>query len=112
MRGIGVILLILNEVRHLPVNVEFLQDDVVDAHPECAVGAGLYRHPKVGILRDLGIVRSHDYELGAAVTEFADKVAVRGSRPVGGGTEHDHVSGVIPVRALANVRLLAPDFGG
>ena len=108
--AVGVLLDVLQEVGRMLFVVVLLQDDVCDRHPESAVAAGVDRDPLVGVLADLAEVRREDHRLGTVVAGLREEVAVRGPRHVQTRAHvRDHL-GVVPVRALADVGLLAPDL--
>jgi hypothetical protein len=90
------------------VDVELLQRHMAHGHEGGGVGALLHRHPQVGELDVLGVVRGHGNDLGALVAGLDGEVGVRrpGHRQVGAGD--DQVGGVVPVGGLGHVGLLAP----
>ena len=50
--------------------MEFLENDVVNCHPEGGVLPSCYRNPLVRELRHLTVVRGNDDELGAGGSCF------------------------------------------
>ena len=75
--AVSVLLGVLKEIGGLFFMVKFFQDDMGDRHPERAITAGMQRNPLVGIFTDLGeIGREYDC-LGAVMSGFREKVAIR-----------------------------------
>ena len=107
---VGVLARIPLEVRHLPVDVELLQDDVRHRQREGAVRAGLRGQPVVGELRVAGEVGRDDDHLLPAVARFGHEMGVRGARLRDVRAPEDHVPGVPPVGRLGHVGLVAPDL--
>ena len=107
-RQVGVLARVLGEVRVLLLDQELLQRDVAHGQEGGGVGALLDRHPQVGELDVLGVVRRHRHDLGALVAHFGGEVGVGGTghRQVGAGD--DQVGRVVPVGGLGHVGLLAP----
>ncbi len=107
-RHVGVLAHVVVEIRRLPVDVEFAQDDVAHGHGERRVGALLHRNPEVGELRGLGIVRADDDALRAAIARLGIEMRVRRARLRNVRAPQDEEAGIVPVGAFRNVGLLAP----
>src|SRR5690606_1934469 len=56
-RKIGVAPGIIEEIRHLPLDIEFAQDDVSERQRERRIGALLWMQPQIGELAGLAVVR-------------------------------------------------------
>ena len=109
-RKIGVTLHVIDEIRHLAIDVVFLEDDVIDRHPQRRVLARLNRNPLVTVFADLAEVRRENHELGPLGPRFRDEMHVGGTRHVQVRRHRDDELAVVPVRAFAHVGLIAPDF--
>ena len=109
--GVGVTLEVIEEKGCLGLMVEFTEDDVIDRHPEGTVLPGMGRNPPVGVLGGDVEVGGEDRDLGAVVACFGQKMRIRGTGHVGIGADHGDIFAVVPVGALGNVGLLAPDLG-
>ncbi len=107
---VAVLLHVVDEARHLPLDEELLQDDVAHGHRQRAVGAGMRSHPLVGELGVVGVVRRHGDDLLAAVAGLGHEVRVRRARDGDVGAPHDQVGGVPPVGGLGHVGLVAEDL--
>ncbi len=110
VRKVGVMPCIVFKIRRLLVNEELFEYDMVHAKPEGRVRTGPERNPQVSVLGNLGVVRRAYDELRAAHPHLGYEVAVSGTGHVRVCAVHDDVAGVVPVRALAGVGLLAPYF--
>src|SRR3972149_5451012 len=107
---VSVLFHIINEIRHLTVNIELLRYDMIDSHPECTVRSCLNRNPEVCILGYLCIIRRTDYHFSAADTEFGDIVTISSPGPVRRSTGNNNITCVIPVSALTDICLLTPNL--
>ena len=72
------------------------------------VGALPHRHPEIGELHVLGVVRRHGYDLGSLVTGLDGEVRVRCARHRQIGAGDDEIGRVVPVGRFRHVGLLAP----
>ena len=109
--AVRVLLHVVEEGRGLLLVMELLQDHVRHGHPERAVAAGVQGHPLVRVLADLAEVGREDDGLGSVVARFGEEVTVgRAGHVEARPHVRDHL-GVVPVRALADVGLVAPDLG-
>ena len=92
------------------VRMKFLEDDVVDRHPEGAVLSGVHRYPLIGVLRDLIEVGGEDHHLRPVVPRLCRKVAIRRTSHVEVRPDHGRELRVVPIGALGDVGLLSPDL--
>ncbi|CAB4965650.1 unannotated protein [freshwater metagenome] len=106
-REVGVLLDVLDEPWHLPIDEELGEDDVAHGHGERTVGAGMRRHPFIGELRVVGVVGRDGDDLLAAVAGLGHEVGIRRSGDGHVGAPHDEVRGVPPVGRLGHVGLVA-----
>ncbi len=107
---VAVALEVLLEETHLPLGVELLQDDMDHRHPEGAILAGVKRDPPIGVLGGHAEVGGEHHQLGAVVAGLGDEVHVGRPGHPQVGAHGDDVLRVIPVGALGDIGLLAPDL--
>ena len=106
-RQVGVGAHVVGEERRLPVDEVLFQDDVTHRHRECGVGSCLGRHPLVGELGVVRVVRTDAHHLRAAVPHLGHPVRVRRTRDRDVGAPHHQVRRVPPVTRLRDVGLVA-----
>ena len=75
-RAIGVLLLVVQEERHLFLVVELREDDLIDGHPERAILSLMHGHPLVGVLGHLIEVGAENHHLGAVMAGLGGEVAI------------------------------------
>ena len=110
IRAVRVLFAVLQEIGRLFFVVELFENDVRDRHPERAVAARVQRHPLVRVLADLAEIGREHHRLGAVMPRFREEMAVgRPGHVQTGPHVGDHLR-VVPVGALADIGLLAPDF--
>ena len=110
-RQVGVAALVILEVRHLPVDVELLQDHVTHRHRHRGVGALLRMQPHVAETRDLGIIGRDRAHLRPVVTRLDHEMRVGRARLRHVRAPRDDVLRVVPVGRFRDVGLLAPRLG-
>ena len=108
---IGVLLLVVQEERHLFLMVEFREDDLVHGHPERAILALMHGHPLVGVLGHLVEIGAEDHHLGAVMAGLGGEVAIGRAGHVQVAAHDREELRVVPIRALLDIGLLAPHFG-
>ncbi len=101
---------VVDEHRHLPVDVELFEHHVTHGHRQRAVGARLRRHPLVGELRVVGVVGTDRDDLLTLVAGLGHEVRVGCARRGDVGAPHDEVARVPPVGRLGHIGLVAPDL--
>ena len=103
---VGEALVVVGEEVDGPVDEVLLEQDVTHGHRQGTVGAGGGRHPLVGELHVLGIVRRDGDDLLAAIARLGHPVGVRraGQRDI--GAPHDEVARVPPVAGLGDIGLV------
>ncbi len=102
---------VVDEVRHLPIDVELLEHHVSHRHRERGVGTGRYRKPIVCELHVFGIVGGDYNHLLSPVAGFYHKVGVRcaGDRDV---RPPDHeVTRVPPIGRFGHIGLVSEYLG-
>ena len=109
--AVGVLLEIVGEIRNLAFFEEFLQDDVIDRHPQRRVGARLDGNPPIRIFGDLAEVGRDRDVLRPVVPRLGDEMHIRGARHAHVCAHRDDVLAVVPIGGFAYVGLVAPDFG-
>ncbi len=109
-RGIGVTLQVVDKVWSLLLMMKFAEDDVIDRHPESAVLSGMNRDPLVAELRRHAEVGREDRHLRAVMACLGQVVDVGGAGHAGVGAHDSDELAVVPVGALGDVGLLAPDL--
>ena len=87
------------------------EEHVTHRHGECGVRPGLRRHPLVGELGVVGVVRADRDDLGPAVADLGHPVGVGRTRDRDVGAPHHQVGRVPPVAGLGDVGLVAEDLG-
>ncbi len=107
-RQVGIFAGVFLEIRVLFVDEELFQRDMTHGKEGCGIGTLTDRHPEIGKLDELCIIRRHGDDLGTLVAHFRGEMGVRrtGHRQVGAGD--DNVGRVVPVRRFRHVGLLAP----
>ena len=108
--AIGVLLAVLDKIRVLLLVMELFEDDVRNRHPKCTVAAGVERHPLVRVFAHLAKIRREDHRFGAVMPCFCKEMTVRRARHAQTRANIGDHLGVVPIRALAHVGLVAPDF--
>ena len=110
-RHVGVAPAVVLEVRHPPLDVELLQDDVAHRHRQGGVGARLWVQPQIRELGSLAIVGRDHHALGAFVADLGVEVGIRRPRLRHVRAPQDQALRVVPVRTLRHVGLLAEGLG-
>ena len=90
--------------------IEFVEDHVAHRHRHRGVRALLRMHPDIGQLGDLGVVGRHRDGLRSLVANLGEEVRVGRARLRHVGAPRDDEIGVVPIRRLGDVGLLAPDL--
>ena len=107
-RHVRVLAHIVVEIFGLPIDVEFLQDDVAHRHRQRRVGPLLRRNPEVGELGSLGIIRANHHALGAFVANLGIEMRIGRTCLWDVRSPQDQEAGVVPVGAFGDVGLLTP----
>ena len=111
-RHVGVLADIVAEIRHLPVDVIFLQDHVAHRHGERGIGALLHRQPDVAELRGLRIVGADHGALHAAIARLGVEVRVGRARLRHVRAPQDDEAGIVPVGAISGTSVCSPQVCG
>ena len=109
-RPVGVALHVVAEVGHPALDVALAEQHVADRHPEGAVLPLVDRDPLVGHLRGLREVGREHHHLGAGVARLDQEVGVRRAGAEDVRADDGDEARLVPVGALADVGLLAPDL--
>ena len=107
-RHVGVAANVVGEVLAWLIKMEFTQHDVAHRHRHRRVGTLFRRQPQIAKFGDFRVVRGDRHGFGAFVTDFGKEVRVRRTGLRNVRAPGDDVAGVVPVRGLRHVGLLAP----
>ena len=91
--------------------MEFVQDDMVDRHPERAILPGVNWNPPIGKLGNLIEIGRKDHQLGPVVTRFCGEMNIGCARHAHVRSDRSNELRIEPVRAFGYIRLLTPRLG-
>ena len=101
---------IIVKIGHTALDEKFTQNNMGHGHGQCPVRACLYRQPCIRKFCKIGIIRRNRGNFCALVARFNIKMGIGrpGLRQI--AAPGNDIAGIVPVRAFANVRLLAPNL--